>query len=400
MQNQNLYALLARALHIGSQLLTVVFLPLVLLPEKYVEYNLIIPAALILSSWLVGWVNGALFRWVHRFLNSKNLQQHVSWFYSLFICLMLFLSLLLYLYSIEGYYYLAPLIVLVLSLKDLAAKVLNASQMYWKYLQAYICFFTAKILYIYVLWHYGIVNIDTILILFVLTELIFLLPLFGSVNISLKSKCKLNFKYYAVMAGYGMPMVFAAFSGWLISLSDRYIMTLFLEKYEVANYILIYQLASNAFLVPVTFFMTIYFPKLLEVEKARGAEAVLLLNKRTTQRYLILSAPLLIAYYYLIPYLFGYIYTEYSMNKSVLLVVLLAQAIFMIVYFIGKKYELTNKTYVIAKAMFVAGLVNIGLNFYLIPLYGALGAAYATLCSSFMVIVCINLFGGNAVRKQ
>lgn len=65
--------------------------------------------------------------------------------------------------------------------------------------------------------------------------------------------------------------------------------------------------------------------------------------------------------------------------------------------FIGYHYNL-GKNNRIAIITISAGLINAGLNYLLIPIYGIMGAAYATL-GAYIVVACITIFDVNKYEK-
>ena len=387
------YATGGRILHVSCQLVTILVFPIVLTPELYADFSLLLPLGMLGAAFVFGWVNGAGFRWIHKLVDMKHigLRSTISVYYIFLSQLLLWLSLFLFFSFDNVYYYLVPLLVLAAGLKDCLIKLSNASESYSLYFRGYTVLFLSKLFFIFFVAYFDLVNLEMLVLAFIATEISYLLPF---LKIAAKISSIVNFKLFRlkfliVIFSYGMPMVLAAFSGWLISLSDRYILSFYLNKIELASYVLIYQLASNAFVVPLTFFMTIFFPALLRIEKDRGLEKALDLNNVYMKRYLAVLPLMVIIYYFMVSIFFKYIYADYDLNLTVLLIVLISQSIFMLSYFQSKLFEMNNKTLIFAIALLLGGFINIVSNFILIPGLGQVGAAVATLISSLSVVIML-----------
>ena len=90
----------------------------------------------------------------------------------------------------------------------------------------------------------------------------------------------------------------------------------------------------------------------------------------------------IISYFIIDAFLFDFMVNEkFAEGKAVIPIVMTAMAIQGVYFFAIPFYITTNRTKTLSVITIVSALINIGLNFILIPIYGLVGAAYSTLLS-------------------
>lgn len=386
-------AFIGRACNYFAQFLIIVALPFILPPEQFTQYNLIIPALMLGSAVIYGWLNGAAFRWAHKITENENehLLSSISYYY---FALLLISSLITGGLVMFGYVYesLIPLAIFSISIKDYLLKLSNANEDYPKFALANAAYMAGKFLFVALLYIFEIRSFDLILVLFIASELIFLVPFRKSFRAIKLIPLVQTLRALQEMLRYGGPLIAASIAVWIVSLSDRYILNHFSEKMAVANYILVCQLSSNAITVPLMFFITVFFPTLIRMERESGLEAAMQYNRAMLRRYyryapiyaVLVGCGLYIA--------LKFFYTQYYPDALLIAIVMCAQLLCGASHFFNKRYELDNRTHLIAVAVFIAALINVACNLLFIPKFGAIGAAISGLIAyGSLIFVTANI---------
>lgn len=186
---------------------------------------------------------------------------------------------------------------------------------------------------------------------------------------------------------FGLPLIFHALSGNILSYADRFFVEGFLNKSQLGVYTFAYSLGSCIFFFYGS--VATYFEPL--IYRSSGDKA-----KYHTILKFYLTFVLMCALLFSILILTGtkflayrFISQDYISGFNVLPVVLGAHLLIPF-YHLGN-YELTvlNKTAFIAASTVCSALLNVGLNILLIPKLGIMGAALGTFCSyAFLSVVC------------
>jgi O-antigen/teichoic acid export membrane protein len=378
--NNRYWGLLGRLLGYAGQFLVVFALPLVLSPALFAQYNLTIPFLTLLSSLGFGWLNGAAYRWAHALTQKHKilLRAAVSRFYKIALALALWSAWLLILLD-RQYEALLVLIVFAISLKDYYQKVSNSNEDYRVYAWSNAWLLVGKIVFLGLIYRLQISDVPLIMGLFLFSEVLAIMPFRAYVGAGRHvPKWRRLQPAYGRLIGYGAPLVFSSLAVWATSLSDRYILARFVSEFEVANYILVYQMAANSITIPMMFFITVYYPRLIRMEREQGLQQTLHYNRSVFKKYLIL-APLFGSAAILVIWLaLKWIYVKYQTDLRLVMLIVIAQIICNAGHFYNKKYELNNQTRYIAVAVFCAAIVNVGGNFLAIPRLGIFGAALSS----------------------
>lgn len=199
-----------------------------------------------------------------------------------------------------------------------------------------------------------------------------------------------KFQYLHEYLLFGLPTVPGNLSSWVVDSSDRYIIGILLGVAFVGYYapgyglgnIIANLVAPLSFLLPVVLSRHYDEGNLIEVYTILfysmkffllfAIPAFIGLSFLSTQILLVLSTPE-IAYE-------GFIITPF---------IGLAAILFGIYMIIMQVIILEKKTKIIGIIWIVTALINIGLNFLIVPYFGIIGAAFTTLLSWICVLICI-----------
>ena len=140
-QSAAIYALVGRAAQYASQLALVVVLPLILQPAYYVQFNLLLPVALLMATLIFGWFSGAVYRHVHDFHDSQlSAPRQTACFYYGVVSLAILLCYALSVPWLDEKFRLILLLIVAAGLKSAAIAILNASERHRAYCLAGVLF--------------------------------------------------------------------------------------------------------------------------------------------------------------------------------------------------------------------------------------------------------------------
>lgn len=186
---------------------------------------------------------------------------------------------------------------------------------------------------------------------------------------------------------FGLPLIFHALSGNILSYADRFFVEGFLNKSQLGIYTFAYSLGSSIFFFYGS--VATYFEPLVykHSENKNGYHTILkfYLTFVLTCASLFCIAILMGTKYFA----FHFVSADYMSGFFVLPIVLGAHLLIPF-YHLGN-YELTvlNKTAFIATSTILSALLNIGFNIIFIPKWGISGAALGTFSSyAFLSIIC------------
>lgn len=169
-----------------------------------------------------------------------------------------------------------------------------------------------------------------------------------------------------------------------IEYSDRYIIDFFLGKRELGIYAFYFQISNIINVLVYTLYISFVYPKILRSVYERNRGSV------KTNKLEIYKNTLLIVFVMLIAFLIGMPYALETMNvqpletnKSIFFFFLLAAVFFNFSF--GSHYVLIaeEKEKLIIKCTLIAFVINITLNFILIPTIGIYGGGISLAASSF-----------------
>ena len=177
---------------------------------------------------------------------------------------------------------------------------------------------------------------------------------------------------------------------WINNYADRYILSFFYSTEQVGYYSVGYGLGSKITLLntPFLLFLT---PKILEiVREKRDNKLIHNVIKKTLIPYSVIGsiACLFLSWKY---QWVGRIFLDRQFEPGFKIIPIIGFSFFMltIVYFFDTKFYAKGTTKYILWHNMVGGVFNIILNILMIPHFGILGAAWATLISFTIQLLCV-----------
>lgn len=186
-----------------------------------------------------------------------------------------------------------------------------------------------------------------------------------------------------------LPLIPHALSGWVINLSDRILIERFCSLEDLAIYSLGYQLAMSLDILINSMnqaWMPFFYS---QADRPDGHKEL-----KSSIIYYFTSVVIigfgLSLFSHEIIYIAGK--TEYLAAQKIFPLIIIAFVIHSIYYIAASSLFYKNKTGIIPIITVVAGILNIGLNIFLIPRYGYYAAAYSTIASFFIAALLSYFF--------
>lgn len=201
----------------------------------------------------------------------------------------------------------------------------------------------------------------------------------------------ISFPLTLEMAKYSFPLVIGNLAAWILSLSDRYILEFFRGSKEVGIYSASYGISEKSIMLLAYLFMLASGPISMNIWEKEGKKKSQEFVSRLTRYYLIICLPAVVGISVLAKPLIGILVAgEYYEGHRIIPLVSLGA------FFLGLQQRFQagplfyKRTHFIMFSIIASGLLNLGLNFLLIPQYGYIAAAFTTLISyAFLLFLMI-----------
>ncbi len=372
--------LMGRGLQFGSQLALMLLVPKLLSPLDFVEYSLITPLGFLLGSIFFGWITSPICRYAFEFLSPEGAPQRqaTAGFFFLVGLLSLGVFWLLHSYFHTGYAVVA-LVLFSSSVRAAVLGVLNASREASAFLKANLWYLLPPGGFLVACAYPQVLEFRQALLLFIGLEALVGMAIVVWGKLRFWEVRHIDWRVLRPYLLFGAPLVLNAVANWLLSISDRYFLSIWVDTQHTADYILSYQLAGSIIAYPMSFYLAVFVPRALLIEQRHGLPAALHFVSRSRAKFLpwvplfwVLSAGTVVGIKY-------FFYRDYALDIGVVVLISLAHLVHAVGHFYFKDLELTGRTLSTTLAIGAGALVNVLCNLLLIPRFGTLGAAVATL---------------------
>jgi len=216
------------------------------------------------------------------------------------------------------------------------------------------------------------IYIDIVVLIFIL--------LFVRKNLAFSIR-SISRKTLMVLYRFGSIGLIANFCFLLISSSDRYIIALFCTVDDVGIYNQVYNISQLSVVALVTVFFNTVNPK-LNKELEVNFEGSNQLSSNYLFVLLLFGLPI-ITYFSLFSKQIAYVLLgeEFRGGYTIMPYVFISAFLYGLFLFIEIKFKFAEKLKDIAIGMIIASIINVGLNFIFIPMYGYKWAAITTFIS-------------------
>lgn len=215
--------------------------------------------------------------------------------------------------------------------------------------------------------------------------------------IKIKKLCAFKFKFSHVKHSllFSIPLIPHVLSNTILSQSDRVMINSMLGETETGLYSFAYNLGLSITVV-IAAWNSMWQPRFYEYYQEKNN----ILIKNSINFYgKIVTLIAILAIIFTAPIIKLFISTEYHPSLKIIPIILASNFLFL-QYYIYINYSFYHrKTFIISLSTAFAAILNILLNYYLIPIFHASGAAYATLIS-YMALSIIHFINAKIISKN
>ena len=183
---------------------------------------------------------------------------------------------------------------------------------------------------------------------------------------------------------YGLPLASAALLEEITKVSDRFMLAWFQDKSQAGLYAVGYDLSGNSILIIMAAINLAAYPVIIKLLETDGKKAAMEYFRHYAILLLGVSIPAVIGLNLIGPDLVYLLIDEQYQESVIFLLPWITLAVFVMglqaTYF-DIAFQLGHYVIIVAKISVVIAIINLALNYWLIPTMGIHGAAIATLCS-------------------
>jgi O-antigen/teichoic acid export membrane protein len=206
---------------------------------------------------------------------------------------------------------------------------------------------------------------------------------------------------YRAMLAYGLPMVGAEMGSILLSLGDRYVLQVMLGGNSLGLYAAAYNLCEYVRAVVVMSLGQAVFPIYVRLWEEKGEAETAKFVQQAVHFYVLLAAAIVAGLSAVGDGLLTFLASEkYRAGAQIIPYVVGGMVIDGVWPLLCAGLFIHKQTRVVAKAVAVCVVLNLGLNVALVPTFGIQGAAFATLLSYMALAVLGYRAGRRGLRTK
>lgn len=201
---------------------------------------------------------------------------------------------------------------------------------------------------------------------------------------------RLNKEIYKSLSYYGLPLVLGGFAEFIFNSSDKYMINYFLDKESVALYSLSYKVGAML-LMAVGIFQMVWPRYMYRIYKNYKNYNDLYRIIFNIYAFMIINMALFLVIWR--KYIISLISNENYLNSSNIVIIVASGIIFYGFHFLlNAGIHISGKSHIMTTIIIFAGIINIVLNYFFIPEYRYIAAAFTTVISMFFIFVAVYYF--------
>lgn len=372
------------------------------LPGEYGNYILVITTVSVLSTVTTGWLNNSIIRFYPSYELKDRLEQFHDTVLKMALISIAAISLIVFIILFLGRNHMSSSLNSLMQIGLLVFIATACSHVLLHFLMAkrQVTWYTSFSIWhsvaglglgvaLVMVWHFEIEGLLWGSLLSTVVALPLLWKFAVGKGISLKQGISLPIT--SEMTKYGFPLVGGFLTFWILSLSDRYFLEFFWGSHEVGIYSVSYGISETTIFMLSSLFIMASGPISMNIWEKQGIVASQEFLTKLTRYYLLICIPVVVGLSVLAKPIIDIMTTPayYEGYRIVPLVVFGA-------FFVGLAQRFQSpltyykKTNLVMGCTVVAALLNIGLNFLLVPKYGYIAAAATTLaCYVFFFLLMV-----------
>jgi O-antigen/teichoic acid export membrane protein len=198
---------------------------------------------------------------------------------------------------------------------------------------------------------------------------------------------------------FGLPLVWAELGHLLLNYADRYMIQLYLGSVSLGLYTAGYNLATHVTEVIISPVAYAHTPIYMNILVNRGEKETKEFLTKVFTYFLLVMIPLVFGFMAIGKDLISVLASrKYEEVYTILGYVVVGQSIYACSLILNDGLLIRKKTYILRNVIIIACFVNVGINIILIPRYGILGAAQATLISNIFHTIVVTYYAFKEFR--
>ena len=195
---------------------------------------------------------------------------------------------------------------------------------------------------------------------------------------------KKNKKLIKSLIMYSLPLIINSISYWITTASDRYMINIFMDASAVGLYAIATKIPSLLTTFTGIFSQAWMISSISEYENDRDKN----FYSQTLKNYLALSFIAGAGLIFVVkPFMMIYVSNEYLEAWKFAPILILSAIYSGISAFLNGIYYAYKRNLLITTTTFIGAAINIGMNLFLIPIFGIMGASIATLISWIIISI-------------
>ena len=194
------------------------------------------------------------------------------------------------------------------------------------------------------------------------------------------------------MIKFSAPLVIVNLAAWILSQSDRYIIGVFRNDYELGLYSASYAVSERFFIMLWSLFMLACYPMIVRLWETGGKDVTRKMIGRMSRYYLMIVLPAALGFSVLSkPIIAVFTGVQYHPGYRIVPFVVFGTALLGLQWWPQQGLLLRKKTGSIMGAILASGVLNILLNLIFIPRFGYSAAAVTTLIAYafLLTLMCL-----------
>ena len=185
---------------------------------------------------------------------------------------------------------------------------------------------------------------------------------------------------------FGIPMIGYELAGITLSVGDRYVIQWYMGPEALGSYAASYTLTEMVHGIVVASFAQAVMPMYLRMWTDKGENETQDFIKRSMYYYLLISLPVIAGLSAVGAELIAFLASEKYVEGSVIIPYIITGLVIEgSIFLVGAGLYIHKQSKLLMLLVAISAIINIALNFILIPKYGIEGAALATLISHFIL---------------
>lgn len=396
----SLFYLLAKVIPALASFITLAAYTRMLTPSEFGVYTVLLTAVNLVNTVLFYWLVIGILRYWHDLKDKRSLLISTTINAYLVIIALALCALFIAYFSISLISEFDPSLLIVsfgllvtMAFFDMGQQIRSANLNSDKYAITEVTRITASVIITLPLLFYGF-GIISIFIGLILANILTLV-LFSKGVLTYQAKV-FDKDIFSHLRTYGLPLAVVFVMGQVIDTSDRFLLSYLINAEAAGMYAVGYNLPLQAIMTIAGTLNLAGYPVILKSYNEQGKEVARELLEKYFQLFISLMVPTTVGLVLVGPNLIKLIIGEAFQEASLQLLPWISVAIFIFVtkaFIFDLVFHLTKKTKLIAWMAATAALLNIALNFWLIPKYGYMGAVYATITSYSVGLVLSIILG-------